>query len=240
MLPGGFGGLFDRANSELTEAAPLLGQERYRLCGSSSVPVTGNRDMPITSAGPDDYESLMRSGRDAFKSSNWQQALNDFQRASEKIKEGVSWIWVGNTYLAMGRSAEASTAWDEVLKLKHTVPFHVCSTKGISTCQDGSLDVGPKTVTFFVAGQKIFDVPASQVTVTGTADHHNQGFVSFGLEIDGKKYNFNFFPFGAQFQGQVHVNTTRKGMAQQKAVGDYISQTIPKLASGALVPPSQD
>jgi hypothetical protein len=69
--------------------------------------------------------------------------------------------------------------------------------------------------------------------VTGNDDHQSEGYISFGLEVDGTKYDFEFVTVGVPLtKGSKHVFTDAQGMAQQWTVGDYMSQTIKKLAAG--------
>jgi len=58
--------------------------------------------------------------------------------------------------------------------------------------------------------------------------------VSFGLRVDGRNYNFDFLPFGVACQTQLFVQCPQQGIAQQLAVANYFSTTIPKLATGVF------
>jgi hypothetical protein len=253
---------FGPSGGLLFAVQPLLSGETERcvdvsvsynmtMSGTSLKPCGGTPSPPTTESRPGsavaadaggnvssdaDYDGAIRSGYAASRASNWQQALVHFQLASERRKRaGLPWVWIGNTYLAMGRLEDAWAAWDKALELQFPVSISVCSTKGIQKCEQGVLKIDPKTVAFLSEGRTVFETPAAELTGINVADHHMQGFVSFGFDAGGKKYNFNFVPVGLQPQIATHVNTTRAGMAQQTAVGEYIVRTIPKLAAGAFV-----
>jgi hypothetical protein len=71
FLPGGYGGQFWRANSELAQAAPLLNKERYASCAASG---GGSGDgSPKTSVG--EAQGPATSAVIAEKASAWDQAL---------------------------------------------------------------------------------------------------------------------------------------------------------------------
>lgn len=183
-----------------------------------------------------DEDSCVRSGNHALGSSAWDQALADFQNAAKsRPTSGLPWFGVGNTYLAMKHYQDAAAAWDKALSLHFPLPFSACRERGIQQCELGELSVGPKSVSFRARGQTVLDAPLSQITVIGTNNHRYQGYISFGLVVEGKTYNFDFIPFGITVSLLAHIQCPPNGMEQQIKIGDYLSQTIPKLASGALV-----
>lgn len=246
FLPGGYGGMFWRANSELSNAVPALSSERYKPCGgdgsagsktipaaTNPVPVSGN-NAASTSAICTDYDGCMRVGFDAFKSSSWDQALTSFTAAARYRQSGLPWMWVGNTQLAMGNLQDFSSAWDKALNLQFTLAIAACRERGIQQCDLGVLHLSNKTVSFLSNGQTVFEQPLGQVNVGGAVAHNFAGYVSFGLEASSKKYNFDLIPNGIDCPQSAHVNCSRAGMAQQTAIGNYISQAIPKLLAGTL------
>jgi hypothetical protein len=79
MLPGGYGGLFESANSELNDAVPALGSYRYKACDGStasntSVPPTVNPSGGSASGGGTGGESDLTSA--------WDNALSLGQSAA--------------------------------------------------------------------------------------------------------------------------------------------------------------
>ena len=121
------------------------------------------------------------------------------------------------------------------MKIKKQIGMPLCQSGGSGECESGMLVLGPKNVTWQVAGRIVFDIPAAEVKVIGNEDHRSEGFVSFGLGVNGTKYDFEFVTLGAPpTKGSKHVFTDAQGMAQQWTVGEYVSQTIQRLAAGAF------
>ena len=176
-------------------------------------------------------QALMSSGLEAFRSGEWQDALTDFQGAEKSDNTGLASLWVGNTYLGMGSFTEFGGAWDRALGFNHVIAIPVCHTRGIQQCETGTLEVGKTAVRFLIAGQSIFDGAPSSITPTGATQHNLAGYADFSLQVAGKKYDLIFVPFGVQCQVLAHVNCQGNGTQQQKAVGDYIEQIIPKLSA---------
>jgi len=251
FLPGGFGGKIAFANSELgQQAAPLLPSYRYQTCDSTSATPNRGGASPVAVGGAGasssvatpskcgDYDSCVQGGHKAFRSSNWSEALTDFLKAGNiRPNFGLPWFWAGNTYLVMNLFQDATSAWDKALALRFPLPFTACRERGIQPCELGDLEVGLKTVSFLAAGQKVLDAQLADITILGTTNHKNQGYVNFGLVIEGKKYHFDFIPHAVQCSQLAHVNCPRIGIEQQIKISDYVSQVIPKLASGALKAP---
>jgi hypothetical protein len=189
-----------------------------------------------TSASPGDtpagtVQTLMSNGLEAFRSGEWQDALTDFQGAEKSDNTGLASLWVGNTYLAMGSFTEFGGAWDRALGFNHVIAVPVCHTRGIQQCETGTLEVGKTAVRFLIAGQSVFEGAPSSITPNGATQHNLAGYADFSLQVVGKKYDLIFVPYGVQCQVLAHVNCQGNGTQQQKAVGDYIEQTITKLSA---------
>jgi Flp pilus assembly protein TadD len=183
-----------------------------------------------------DYDSCLRAGiQRLFHDEDRSSAIPYFQRALDFRKDPTGWIYLGTAYLRAGRPADVSTAWDEFLKINKQIGMPVCRSNGFDECESGMLILGPKNVTWQVSGRAVFDIPATEVKVIGNEDHQSEGYISFGLEFDGTKYDFEFLTVGVPLnKGSKHVFTDAQGMAQQWTVGNYMSQTIKKLAAGGF------
>jgi hypothetical protein len=75
ILPGGFGGMFERANSELNDAVPALASYRYKTCDSPGAPNTSALPAPNPTGGP----ASANAGAQSTLTSAWDQALNSGQ-----------------------------------------------------------------------------------------------------------------------------------------------------------------
>jgi tetratricopeptide (TPR) repeat protein len=181
-----------------------------------------------------DYNSCWVAGNQRmFNDEDRSSAIPYFQHALDFRKDATGWIYLGTAYLRAGQPDGTFTAWDEVMKLNKQIGMPVCHSNGFSECESGMLILGPKNVTWQVSGRKVFDIPATGVKVIGNEDHQSEGYISFGLEVDGTKFDFEFVTVGVPLtKGSKHVFTDAQGMAQQWTVGDYMSQTIKKLAAG--------
>jgi tetratricopeptide (TPR) repeat protein len=189
---------------------------------------------PSASVACADYDSCFTEGnKRLFHDEDRSSAIPYFEHALGFRKDQAGWIYLGTAYLRAGRPADVSTAWDEFLKIKKQIGMPVCRSNGFDECESGMLLLGPKNVTWQVAGRTVFDVPATKLKVIGNEDHQSEGYISLGLEVDGTKYDFEFVTVGVPLtKGSKHAFTDAQGMAQQWTVGDYISQTIKKLAAG--------
>lgn len=187
-----------------------------------------------------DYDGCMHIGQSAFQSSDWSSAISDFQVATKQHpSNGEPWAWLGNSYLAAGRAQDAPGAWDKALQLGRALVFGVCHERGFKRCETGDLSLSAKEISFTVDGQKQLAQTPSQVTALGPTKNAFKSGASITFQVGGKNYNYDFFPFGTSCQVGSYLHCPEDGEAQQIAVRDYVSRTIPKLATGALVRPSQ-
>ena len=238
VLQGGMGGELFNANSPLANNVPSLSDGQYRRCGGaaprpietsgSSVP---NGTSDSQSSCPD-FDSCMRTGHDAFSNSDWSTAITVFQAAAGKMPgSGEPLIWLGNADLSAGRSGDFSTAWDKAINLGSALALRVCHNRTSRPCELGTLVISPSTISF--AGpdnQLLFSSPPSQVSVS-----RHLGETRFTLKDGKKNYGFEFVPFAIECQAaEWFTCTDDAGVRQQQAVGDYIVQTVPRLASGTL------
>lgn len=186
-----------------------------------------------------DYDGCMHAGQLAFQSSDWQAAISDALAASnQRPSSAEAWVWLGNSYLAAGRDQDASTAWDKALRLGRLI-FSVCHERGIKRCETGNLSLEAKEISFAVGGQKQLSEMPSQVTASGPTRSAFKSAASITFQVAGKNYNFDFFPFGSSCEVGSFLHCSEDGVRQQTTVRDYLSRTIPKLATGAFGQPAQ-
>ena len=191
FLPGGYGGVFWRANSELAQTAPLLTKERYASCAAS--------------AGGSGDGSPRNSGVEAQSPA---------------------------TSALIG---EKTSTWDQALKLGNPVSLGVCIERGRS-CEVGQLSLSQSEVSLTQSGgDKLFAVPPAQVTAKKIMN--NSYVCVFTLQVNGKSFKLQFVPLGVDCGKQSLFVCPPEGVAQQAAVAEYVSRTIPNLASGALGAP---
>lgn len=192
-----------------------------------------------------EYVACLKTGEVAVKSTDWGQALAYFQKASllEPANPGA-WTFRGTVYLATGRSEQASAMWDKALSLGGPLTFVVCHPRVGGNCQSdrsdrGNLSLGPKLVSYNTStGQELFAVSPAEVT-SAEVSRRLAPLVrnELHLKIKGKNYTFCFVPFGVDCGKEESAYCEEdQAVAQQLAVFNYISQAIPKLASGTLKP----
>lgn len=198
-----------------------------------------NNVTSSASANCTDYDNCLREGGGAFNSAQFPLAIADFTKASEQNPPAVApWAWLGKVYLATGHSEEAVAMWDKSLTLGGPLNFHVCYEQRPQFCDRGSFSLSPSEISFTnMNRQKLFAAAPSQVAAQGTFTNSQKKYLSFGIQLEGgAKYNFHFEPPIAACGIQWSVNCPQQGVAQQSVVANYISQAIPKLASGTFNP----
>jgi len=197
---------------------------------------TGGTQPGTNSASCNDYGSCITAGKTALSSSQWDDAIATFQKASTlDASRPDAWMGMGNAYLGASRNEEASAMWDKVLGLGGLVIFNGCHERGLSGCEEGDVVLGPKEVSLTIAnGQRLFSVAPSEVQIERTFNRSKLGNAYFRLKVAGKNYNFDFWPLGVTCETKLLVKCPPEGFAQQSAVVNYVSQTIAKLASGTL------
>jgi tetratricopeptide (TPR) repeat protein len=192
-----------------------------------------------------EYVSCLKAGEAAVRTTDWGQALAYFQKASllEPTNPGA-WTSRGTIYLATGRSEQASAMWDKALSLGGPLTFVVCHPRLGGSCQSdrsdrGDLSLGPKLVSFIPpTGKQLFAVSPAEVT-SAEVSHRRVPLErnELQLKITGKNYTFDFVPLGIDCGKEESAYCEDdQAVAQQLAVFNYISQAIPKLASGTLKP----
>lgn len=196
--------------------------------------------VPNSGAACGGYQSCIRAGTAAFQYGNLAAAISAFESATRlQPRTGEAWVWLGRAYLRGGQNSQAWNSWDSALGTGGTISIGVCHQLAFRPCQTGDLELNSRSISFVANGsQSIFNARASAVSAKGVFNNPVLANASFGLEVEGKKYNFNFLPLGIGCRVALLVQCPQQGVAQQLAVANYIQQVVPKLASGAFVSPS--
>jgi hypothetical protein len=173
----------------------------------------------------------MKAGRQAFRESQWQDALSDYAAAEKIDQTGLASYWLGNIHLALGSYSDFVSAWDRAVAANHNLSIPVCHAHGITQCEIGRLGIGRDGVTYKIGSHTDLEAPLTSVKADASREHKFAGYADFTLLVNGKKYDFIFMPYGAACQVLAHIDCDAKGFAQQKAVADYVIQLVPKLAA---------
>jgi hypothetical protein len=181
------------------------------------------------------YQTYLAGGSAALKKSNWWGAHNYFQTATQ-FEPGTPGAWggLGTADLMLNQVPEMTSAWDNTLRLGGYVEFAVWHELGLH-CENGMFRITASEVSFLnEKGEKRFAVPPAQIRMGRglTIQAHSY----FRLRVDRKNYNFDFVPFGVACQVLMVVQCPPQGVRQEQIVANYVSQAIPKLASGSLAP----
>lgn len=245
---GGFGGFAEMHDYGLLHGPPVLLEvtpDHYAFCNRGATNPTTSlspRDtLPEaqpptpTNASCTDYDSCLRAGLNAFTASDWQNAATNLKAAaSYRPTSGEPWAWLGDLDLAEGKNQDAFGAWDKALDLGRSLHFNVCREGGIKRCEPGALFLDSQEISFIVGNQTQLSAPPSQVSALGPSKSAFKSKSSIALQIGGKHYDFDYFPFGITCPMGSFLHCPDNGVQRQIAVRDYISRTIPKLASGTL------
>lgn len=225
-----------------------MSNSKYTACGgvahasnnttSAAVPSSSNAppsNSTVPSATCTSYDDCFHSGQIAFRSADWSQAIADFQMAEKNRPEsGEPLEWIGNSHLAAGRISDAVEAWDKALTLSGRLLFSVCHERGMKRCEVGALTLNTEAVSFAVSGQRLFSELPSEIAVAGQTKSMFKSGASLSLRVKGQNYDFDFFPVNGACQTGSFLHCSEDGVRQQLALRNYISQAIPKLASGSF------
>ncbi len=207
----------------------------------SDTPESPNTPAPACS----NYDACMSAGKTALASSQWEDAIAVFLAASTLDKKKPdAWTAMGNAYLGEGRKEEAAAMWDKALAAGGPLTFAACHHRSFNSCEMGDLVLGPKNISFATAGgPQLFATPPAQVTsppvnpFAATGGGSSFEVVILSLKAGAKNYRFQVMPFGISCQTVATISLMRcseQGIAQALIISNYISQIIPKLASGTL------
>jgi hypothetical protein len=220
---------------------------KLKRAGASDAVLQAIMDVPpkpVAFSCPD-YGTCISAGKTALGSSQWDDAIAAFQAASTlDASKPDAWAGMGNAYLGANRKEEAAAMWDKALVAGGPLTFAACHIRGFNTCEWGNLVLGPKNVSFTLsADQQLFAAQPSQVVsprayqYPAAEGQPSPQIVVLSFKAGGKNYRFYLIPFGVACNSGpavVRVVCPDEGSAQARVISNYISQAIPKLASGAL------
>lgn len=245
----GFGGgtFFTFAVEPITEAestkcvdaavtyAMMISDVKYRPCGSAR-PRGPEPDVPAEpkpiALDCGDYAACMSQGKAASARREWANAVAFFERAAKHRPESLeAWECLARANEKSPQPTTMLTYWDNILRLGGTVAIPVCHEKGIKRCEEGTVSLSSKEVSFTTsAGQKVLSAALSEVTAKLLDHSADFGHVSFNLQIQKKNNNFDVVPVGLTCEIDTFVKCTPDGTAQQLAVSTYIFRTIARFA----------
>jgi hypothetical protein len=180
-----------------------------------------------------EYNKCVSNGDTLLTCDNCQpQALADFQAASSMDpSKPDAWAGIGIVYLSWGRDQDAVAMWDKALALGGTLAFRVWHFAGFH--QDrGVFRLSAKEASFTgSSGEKIFSSTPADVSPVKAPRVIPRGW-SFRMKVDTRNYNFSFMPVGAGCRLPSYCNDP-VGYEQERAVANYIAETIGRLASGS-------
>ncbi len=187
-----------------------------------------------------DYAACISKGIAAFQSAQWDGAIVAFQAALNlDPSRPDAWQAMCAAYFATSRSQEAARMCDKALAVGGRLKFRACHHRTWGSCEAGALVLDSKNVSFASAGgQQLFSVPPALVLSPEASRLHtlyDQVFLS--MKVGDKEYRFQVMPDGVECQSRPNSNTLicpAQSIVQQLVVSNYISQAIPRLASGAL------
>ncbi len=260
LRTGGFGGLIEDHDARL-EHPYFLAKDNYAPCSSGASSGQATSASAATSpsasgvsaapAAPDlsarklvatcnNYAECFHGGMEAYQSEDWEGAIEGFKAATgHNSTKGESWVWLGRAYLGAGHTEDFSAAWDKALALGTSISVDLCRQRGIAWCERGTLLLDARTISFAGKSQ-LFSATPSEVTAHGFEGNSATMTVSFfKLKVSKKDYTFDPVPVGIICEaGAAQLTCPPPGVAQQMAIGIYVLNAIPKLASGAFAKPN--
>ena len=217
--------------------APGATEGQGGASGTTSTPDLSARKL-VTAC--NDYAGCFNAGTQAYQSGDWDDAIEGFKAAmAHDSTKGDGWVWLGRALLGAGRTDGLPAAWDKALALGTPISLEMCRQRGIAWCERGTLLLDRATISFTGKSQ-LFSVPPSEVTAFGFEGNTATMQVSFfKLKVGKKDYTFDPVPVGVTCEGgAAQLLCPPPGVAQQMAIGIYVLNAIPKLASGALGKPN--
>lgn len=190
-----------------------------------------------------DYDSCYKIGTDAYQKLNWPIAMAAFKTAAtlelsinqkERSIYGDTWTWLGRVYLRMNRIDDFTTAWDEALSVGNILVIPACLKYKSRHCVRGMLEIGKILSGYniaFVVGlsplRDVFRVSPLDVAIAGAANVGGAGSLSF--QVGDTAFMLYVIPWLGPCKIKQTVKCEPEGTAEQLAIADYLTRTIPKL-----------
>jgi tetratricopeptide (TPR) repeat protein len=179
-----------------------------------------------------DYAACVTSARASLDASQWAQALTKLQGASQlDPSKGDVWAGMGAAYFQMGQYDDAAGAWDRALELGSALTVDVCHAAAM--CGDkGTFSLSTKEISFVnKKGEKELGAAPSAVTSEG-AVLLSDAQTAYYLKVRFAGKNFRFYYLPKNIGCRMGFVCPEPGLSQQKAFGDYVHDTLVKIAAG--------
>lgn len=233
---GGFGGAIDLHDYFLMHGPPqfpVLTKDHCVPCKPvSEAAKSGGSTIRI----PETFDTCIKSGIIAFNRRHYDDASRLFEKAAllDPARPEAPYH-LGVLALATGKYDEAGALWDKALKLGGEIRFPVVR-EGFLGMTRGELSLSQKTITFAAAQKEVFSLTPSEVIPAGLAEHFVPIAHAFKLRYSGKRKNtdsFDLVPYGVDTKDSGSwIESAEPGPTQQRVVGKYVLDRIPKLATG--------
>ena len=228
-----------------------MSNTKYTSCAGAAVnpPAPLNANSPggttgsgavVAAASCNSYDTCFQGGMAAYRSKDWSTANADFKAAaSQRPTSGEPWLWLGRILFMDNQphqQSDLSDVWDKALSLGTQIMIGACHELTLRPCERGDLTLSAKTVAFLANGsQEVFAAAPADVTPGRILNNSAAMHVSYSLKVANKNYAIDFIPLGTQgCQFNLMVQCPPEGITKQVVLAQYVSQTLPKLARGAL------
>lgn len=246
---GGYGGMMEDHDARL-EHPYFIDKHNYVPCsggaasspaGSSGTINSNTGESGAAAALCNDYDGCIKAGLASYQDADWSGASSAFASAGKlRPTIGTPWYWLGIVLLRDGqphRAEELSDFWNKALSLGGVVAIPACHEKTLQPCERGTLRLSVKAVSFSPAGSTTsFSVAPSEIEPGRILNTPSAEHISYSMKIDGKNYAFDFVPPGLERECTFNlmVQCPTDGAAKQLLLAQFISGTVPELASGTL------
>jgi hypothetical protein len=210
--------------------------------GSGSPVPPSNTDsggVPPATQACSTYTACFNAALTAYQLGHWSTATAEFEAAAAKDpQKGDPWVWLGRILFRNGQPVQLqdlSSKWDKALSLGSKISIAGCHEINFRTCQRGDFALSTKFIAFFANGSdEVFNSPPQEVEPGHVFNNSAGQHIAYNLKIAGKRHGIDFFPFDVNCTLNMMIQCPEEGITQQLLIATYVSQVVPKLASGAL------
>jgi hypothetical protein len=229
---------------------PSVGGATPQPPAQSSVVSDTRPNSGIGAAVCSNYDACLQAAMNAYKSRDWGSATAAFEAAAnQRPTSGEPWVWLGRILFMDNQphqQSDLSNVWDKALSLGAELMIGACHELTLRPCERGDLALSTKSVSFLANGsQAVFSAAPADITPGRILNNSAATHISYSMKVANKNYAIDFIPLGTQeCQFNLMVQCSPEGVTKQLVLAQYVSQTLPKLARGALtltvtpVPPS--
>jgi hypothetical protein len=230
--------------------AMSMSNTKYTSCAGASVntpapssvdPSGGTTDGGnVASASCNSYDACFQGGMAAYRAKDWSTANADFKAAAnQRPTSGEPYIWLGRILFMDNQphqQSDLTNVWDKALSLGAQIMIGACHELTLRPCERGDLALSTKSVAFLANGsQEVFSAAPADITPGRILNNSAAMHISYSMKVANKNYAIDFIPLGTQgCQFNLMVQCPQEGITKQVVMAQYVSQVLPKLASGAL------